>query len=113
MPSTTPLLLLLDGILSQEDARVESAMKDITQMLLKAGIFLQLPQPEESLLRSEPNLFAVIQLLMSAYPDLTAVPSSHDGSLPLHFAASVGDVQVANLLLTQVSIVIESSKRVM
>jgi len=48
------------------------------------------------------TLYQDVDMILTAFPDDTSVASGHDGSLPLHFAASIGDVQVATRILSQV-----------
>jgi ankyrin repeat protein len=105
MTSTTPLLLLLDSILSQEPDRIRQARARISETVEKAGIT---PNTFEERALPSPgaaanNIVQDVKILLSAFPNLASVPSSHDGSLPLHFAASIGNVQVAHLLLQAVS----------
>ena len=99
MASTTPLLLLLDGILSQDETRVDSAVREILPLLQTP---FPLP-PGESIVRNRTLLYQLLYALLSARPDLCQIPSLHDNSLPLHFASSLGDVQVLNLILSTVS----------
>ena len=106
MSSPTPLLLLLDSILSQDEADVRSAVQGIVQRLRLVGIDLQLGGggDDDDLalpLRSTESLCLIIQTVGVAFPAWAQTPSD-DGSLPLHFAASLGKPQVARLLLAQV-----------
>lgn len=102
MPERTPLLLLLDGILSQSEERAQPPLVEITRLLRESDVHLILPHPDISLTRSAANLLAVLEALLSVQPELVSFPSQRDGSLPLHFAASLGNVQVASLLLGKV-----------
>jgi hypothetical protein len=52
------------------------------------------------------NLSDVVGMLIKNRPDLACVASEHDNSLPLHFAASIGDVSVADMLVAAVSCVL-------
>lgn len=84
--STTPLLLLLDSVLCQDREQLETAMTQVRALLQ----------------RDEPGLLtlsAIVGQLLAASPNLALVPSEHDNSLPLHFAASIGDIAVAELLI--------------
>jgi ankyrin repeat protein len=92
MTGTTPLLFLLDAILSQDADRTATAMKQI-QDLVNIGPL------QESPLRSASALEHIVQSLMMHHPHLAQVASSNDCSLPLHFAASIGNTRVAGLLL--------------
>jgi hypothetical protein len=102
MPNRTPLLQLLDGIIAQSETSVGIAMAEITRKLLEKGTVLRLPHPGESPLLSVINLHAVLHTLLSVFPELARCPSQHDESLPLHFAASLGNIQVASLLMSKV-----------
>lgn len=42
----------------------------------------------------------IVAALMKVKPGLAEIASQHDGSLPLHFAASVGDIPIAQLILS-------------
>jgi ankyrin repeat protein len=53
----------------------------------------------ESPCTSSASLCIVINALLNQYPYLAQIPSDHDGSLPLHFAASLGNVPVAISIL--------------
>lgn len=89
--STTPLLLLLDSVLCQDREQLETAMTQVRALLQ----------------RDEPGLLtlsAIVGQLLAASPNLALVPSEHDNSLPLHFAASIGDIAVAELLIASVSV---------
>jgi hypothetical protein len=89
MTSTTPLLLLLDSILSQESERIREARNRIRQVVAKVDPGLAARPVEQG-----PSfLIHDVDMLLTAFPNLASVQSSHDGSLPLHFAASIGDVQ--------------------
>jgi ankyrin repeat protein len=94
MVNTTPLLLLLDGILSQDDARTNDALRQLCEMV-------PLPPLQESPLRSASSLELIIRMCMTHHPQLAHIASTHDGSLPLHFASSIGNVRVAKLLMEQ------------
>ena len=91
MPSsTTPLLLLLDSVLCQDREQLETAMYQI-RALLQRDVPCHLP------------LSAIVGQLLAASPNLAMILSEHDSSLPLHFAASIGDTHVAELLIASVS----------
>jgi ankyrin repeat protein len=53
----------------------------------------------ESPCTSSMSLCIVINALLQQYPHLAHIASDHDGSLPLHFAASLGNVPVAISIL--------------
>lgn len=118
--TTSPLLVLLDGVLSRDKARVSEAMQMIlheyrvvinatgnsahqifgTETETTVDNSLQhYRQPTqdgtESPCTSSASLCIVINALLNQHPYLARIPSDHDGSLPLHFAASLGNVPVA------------------
>ncbi|GKZ00217.1 hypothetical protein MPSEU_000974600 [Mayamaea pseudoterrestris] len=87
---SSPLLLLFDGYLSQDQERVEQALQVIT------GDDATISSSHAA---SPPfDLLTVLQTFLLANSHVAAIPSSHDGSLPLHFAASFGNVAVAELI---------------
>ena len=49
------------------------------------------------------ELIAIVDQLLKHLPHLAYTASQHDGSLPLHFAASLGNISVAQILLQNVS----------
>jgi hypothetical protein len=87
---SSPLLLLFDGYLSQDQERVEQALEMITG--------------EPSIDFEQVNLFATLGKYLQTNSHMAAIPNSHDGSLPLHFAASFGNVAVAELIWKHVRI---------
>ena len=89
MPSTTPLLLLLDSVLCQDREQLDNAMQQV-RTLVDVPISLS-------------NLSEVVHALLEDNPQFASVTSEHDKSLPLHFAASVGDIRVAEILIAKVS----------
>jgi ankyrin repeat protein len=91
--SSSPLLLLLDGVLSQSEQTVNLALQQIQT------IDPTLQNLGKTPLRSSSALELVVQRLISIQPNLARVSSEADGSSPLHFAASIGNVRVASLLL--------------
>eukprot|EP00934_Nitzschia_sp_Nitz4_P008781 Nitzschia sp. Nitz4//scaffold208_size52459//17654//19495//NITZ4_006810-RA/size52459-processed-gene-0.24-mRNA-1//1//CDS//3329541651//8771//frame0 len=87
----TPLLLLLDGILSQDATRTEQALEQLKAVA---------PLPATgNPMTSGSALESILRALMRASPELAAGVSALDGSLPLHFAASIGNIRVAHILL--------------
>lgn len=115
---TTPLLLLLDGVLSKDEARVADAMNDILYTLRVYALWnenlinddpsqsapLHYTEVIESPCNSAASLERVLNALLDQYPHLAQIPSDHDGSLPLHFAASLGNVPAAVTILQSVSL---------
>jgi hypothetical protein len=102
-----PLIQLLDGVLAQSERRVKIAVTEITRILLAHdGTVLQLQYPERSTVLSVTNLYSLLQTLLAVFPAYAKYPSQRDVSLPLHFAASIGNIEVASLLLSKVRIVL-------
>jgi hypothetical protein len=97
MSETTPLLVLLDSVLSKNEEQLISVMEEIAQL---TGLQLE---DWSAPLRSDDCLCYVIQTLGQVHPSMASAPSEHDGSLPLHFAATLGKAQVAELLWSLVS----------
>ena len=144
--TSSPLLILLDGVLSRHETRVAEAMHIIlheykvviiatsnaTKIVTEptdakqegnlqrvqrgtvdrdesqkqpspsAGTLQPLSDESygiESPCTSSASLCIVINALLNQYPHLARIPSDHDGSLPLHFAASLGNVPVAIAIL--------------
>lgn len=102
MPDTSQLLLLLDTIISQDVSEVRSAMRQIVSEIEATGIELNMRDLGDPL-NSTDLLCRTLHALIVAKPGIVRIASSHDGSLPLHFAASLGKPQVAQLLLAHVS----------
>lgn len=107
--TNTPLLLLLDGILSQDEQSTDTALRQM-EKIDPAFHYLHSIQTDsiadssssseyESPLRSASALEEIVKRLLTIKPHLAAVASESDGSLPLHFAASIGNIKVAALLL--------------
>ena len=108
--NNTPLLLLLDGVLSQDEQSTVTALRQI-EKLDPSFRCLQTtqqtdpcaaasPDPkDDSPLRSASALEGIVERLLAIRPHLARVASESDGSLPLHFAASIGNIRVAALLL--------------
>lgn len=92
----TPLLFLLDGVLAQDERRVGEALQEMKSL----GC---LPSPPNiSPCTSKQSLLEVLSALLDADPQSASVKSEHDDSLPIHFAASLGSVQVTKLILSKV-----------
>ena len=108
-PNNTPLLLFLDGILSQDEQSTDTALKQMAKLDPKFQYFQSTKAHStngnnsvleyRSPLRSASRLEAVVERLLIVKPDLARVASESDGSLPLHFAASIGNIRVASVLL--------------
>jgi ankyrin repeat protein len=112
----SPLLLILDGVLSQDEDRVAQALQEIAIARVLPIPILNGSSPSDlmgttgppttatSNASSSDALLNFLRALLEATPSLAGIASSHDGSLPLHFAASLGDVRVASLLLDYVRV---------
>jgi len=108
-PNNTPLLLLLDGVLSQDEESTDTALKQMAKLDPKFQYFQSSEaQPADSInfvfeyrspLHSASRLEAIVERFLIVKPDLARVASESDGSLPLHFAASIGNIRVASVLL--------------
>jgi ankyrin repeat protein len=90
----TPLLLLLDGVLSQDEGRITQAVAQIEA----ANVPLP-PIDQHRLLSSPLALEQVVSQLMVYKKDWAFISSRRDGSLPLHFAASIGSIPLARAIL--------------
>lgn len=98
----TPLLLLLDGIMSKSEDRTLAAVTEINRLLGRKNVAYVLPHPGQSPATCAANLSTIIGALLQVHAELASLPSQRDGSLPLHFAASLGNVQVASLIMSKV-----------
>ena len=98
--TATPLLFLLDGCLSRDEDRVQEALEEIAEVMRPAG---RMPALAASPCVCPLALCQVITALLAVRPDFCRLPSEHDGSLPLHFAASLGNVEVASIVFHKVS----------
>lgn len=103
MPETSLLLLLLDTIIGQDASEIRSVMRQVLNEIRSAGIEMSSWNEVADPLHSTDHLCRIIQALIQAKPGIVQIASSHDGSLPLHFAASLGKPKVAQFLLSQVS----------
>ncbi|OEU19638.1 hypothetical protein FRACYDRAFT_235696 [Fragilariopsis cylindrus CCMP1102] len=110
--NNTPLLLLLDGILSQDEQSTSIALEQIKKLdpslasITFSGSVSDNDNDEQSSsssslspLRSASVLEDIVGRLLGIQPQLARIPSENDGSLPLHFAASIGNIRVTALLL--------------
>jgi ankyrin repeat protein len=111
----SPLLLILDGVLSQDEDRVAQALQEIALAHVLPIPIVNSCSPSAlmgtgtsttSASNSSDALLNFLRALLEATPSLAGIASSHDGSLPLHFAASLGDVRVASLLLDHVRLLL-------
>lgn len=114
--NNTPLLLLLDGILSKDEQSTSVALEQMKQLDPSLGSITFTAKDDDdnddenndnydekdsslSHLRSASVLENIVGRLLSIQPHLARIPNESDGSLPLHFAASIGNIRVAALLL--------------
>jgi ankyrin repeat protein len=120
--NNTPLLLLLDGILSQDEQSTSIALEQIKKLdpslasITTSGSENEKDDSDDnddnlddspasssssslSPLRSASVLEDIVGRLLGIQPHLARIPSENDGSLPLHFAASIGNIRVTALLL--------------
>ncbi len=102
MSYTSHLLLLLDTIISQDATEIDSVMRLVINEIRAVGIQLNKSEVADPLHCTD-HLCRVIHALTMAKPGIVRIASANDGSLPLHFAASLGKPEVAELLLSQVS----------
>lgn len=93
MQSSSLLLQLLDAVISQDEQRIYLSMKEVSELLLP---FIVLPD------LSTTHLTEIVRSLLRIYPNQASTASLQDGSLPLHFAASLGSVGVASALISVV-----------
>ena len=103
MSGTTPLLLLLNELLSHDDHDREQQEAGIRSALQALDAMVNGELPPYSLPMTSRELVRILAKVLEVHPQLARKASAHEGSLPLHFAASLGDVNVASLLLDYVS----------
>lgn len=103
--NNSPLLLLLDGILCHDEHSIATALNQIKKIdpdfqFVESIETDSSPSSEyESPLHSASALERIVERLLKVKPELARVASESDGSLPLHFAASIGNIKVTALLL--------------
>ena len=85
MASSSPLLLLLDSVLSNDQDQVHYATNHIHHLC-------------GSTRPSVESLSEIVTKLLLHFPQMASVQSESDGSLPLHFAASLGEVTIAKAI---------------
>lgn len=100
-PSNPSLLKLLDGVLSQDQQFTDAAIEQMQKLDPGFDAGSGCSSGCDSPLQCASALENIVERLMKIKPDLARVASESDGSLPLHFAASVGNIKVAALLLKQ------------
>jgi hypothetical protein len=82
---TSPLSLLLQGVQCQRRDQMDEAMRQLQSALSRSACTHQ-----------------VIRLLVRDHPELASTVCPDDRCLPLHHAAALGDVAVAQHLLAKV-----------
>ena len=112
-PSYLPspvLLMLIDVLLSPSDEiRINQVVTEMAGWLHTKNIAIAVPMsvtlpPRRGSVNPQPFCFLdhLVALFLSLFPAEAARSSDHDGSLPLHFAASLGDVPLAHLIYSKV-----------
>mmetsp|Transcript_7899 Transcript_7899/g.15311 ORF Transcript_7899/g.15311 Transcript_7899/m.15311 type:complete len:633 (-) Transcript_7899:86-1984(-) len=96
----TPVFLLLDSMLSQDVAGLQSALQTMRNELPPAvtAAYLQPSQHEPYYPIDVSTIIQHLSVYLQTFPHQAATASANDGSLPLHFAASFGDVVVAQVV---------------
>ena len=94
--SMSPLVQLLEGVHGKQRERIDEAMAQI-RALLKLS-----PSDRLDMDGTPDRLCNIVRLVLSRIPELACVVNPDDGSLPLHHAASLGDIAVTELLLSTV-----------
>lgn len=99
--NNSPLLLLLNGVLSQDEQSTAAAIEQMKK--IDPGFYSSSGRGPglDSPLRCASTLERIVERLLKIQPELARVASESDGSLPLHFAASIGNIKVVTLLLEQ------------
>jgi hypothetical protein len=100
MPPTTPLLLLLDSFLSHDDEQIHDTISQVEELLKSSKRCSNLNTGSDQALNFAGN---IVYDLLETFPNLASVASAQDGSLPLHFAASLGDVNIASVIYHKVN----------
>lgn len=99
---TTPLHLLLDGILSNDYEQVNEAVNYVANSQPSSMTPAQHSKLVSIMLqaRSSTNTITnIVQFILQRDPDMASVKSAVDKSLPLHFAATLGNKDVAAMLI--------------
>ena len=99
--------LLLDNLLSQDATGVQTTLTTMWNELPQAVRSAAYPPPpatSSSVPAIDPNrVFQHLSLYLQTFPHQAAIASDNDGSLPLHFAASLGDVLLSRIVWQAVS----------
>ena len=107
---TTPLLILLDELLPRDANDVDQqqhqrtainkALHDMNEMLVNVGC----PSlPRYSFPLETQDVVTILDIFLRTFPSAAYAPSTYDGSIPLHFAATLGNVPIASTIFKFVS----------
>lgn len=111
----TPVLLLVDNLLSQDAQGIQSVLETMRRELPPPVVAAYLPAlpaslPNSPAIRILDDTFSTavlvqqhLQVYLQTFPHQAAVASANDGSLPLHFAASLGNVAFSQIVWQAVS----------
>jgi hypothetical protein len=118
----TAVLCLLDKLLSQDTAGVSAALTQMRDDLLRATTTTATTVSRTTSTASSTATAPLLQLVSPAplhappavqlhaylqqFPLQASVASVNDGSLPLHFAASLGSVEIARVVWQMVRVTV-------
>lgn len=95
------MLLLLDDMLSQDVGGIQATLRSMRHELPPGVVASYLP-PEYSVCQPnfvDPNVIVQhLSIYLQTFPQQAGIASQNDGSLPLHFAASLGDVTLTQVV---------------
>ena len=96
----TPLLILLDGVVSQDERQVRSAIQEVSSVdwsrakqddLVSAVVWRN----------DQVALECIIRHMLKSNPNIASMKSARDRSLPLHFAAVLGHGDIFKMILKE------------
>lgn len=96
--SRSPVLLLLDNLLSQDAAGIQSVLHTMRHELPAAVVNAYCLSSATQQQPSPDTVAQHLSVYLQTFPHQAAVESANDGSLPLHFAASLGDVTLSQIV---------------
>ena len=99
----TPVLLLLDSLLSQDASGIQSTLQTMRNELPPSVTAAYLPYRFGQHAVDPAVIVQHLSVYLQTFPCQAATASANDGSLPLHFAASYGDAVVAHVVWQAVS----------
>jgi hypothetical protein len=104
MPMRTPVLILLDNMLSDDIGGIWNTLCDIHRRL-PSVVSIHLPPlaVEPSFPIGNEIILTYLSTYLQTFPHQALVASTQDGSLPLHFAASLGDANLCQIVWQAVS----------